>query len=125
VVMYEPGDDAPKIRRSKDRRLNPPSFAQMVKGLREGYGITVQELAAFSGLSEWTVRAYCKALVLACEAHICRWGKDTLGRDVTPYYRLGWGINIPREVRTGAEKMRARRAKLRKQATAINDHPAH
>jgi predicted transcriptional regulator len=119
--MYEPGEDAPKVRRSKDRRLNPPSFAQMIKGLRAPYGLTVQELAEFCGLCEWTVRHYCKALVLAQEAHICRWGKDSMGRDVTPYYRLGWGINIPREVKTGAQKQRERRSRLRKQAVAINE----
>jgi predicted transcriptional regulator len=119
--MYEPGDHAPKVRRSKSKRLNPPSFAQMIKGMREPYGASVQELAVLCGLHEHTVRDYCKALTLAGEAHICRWGKDSLGRDVTPYYRLGWGINIPRVVRTGAQKQRDRRARLRKQAVAINE----
>lgn len=119
--MYEPGDDAPKVRRSKERKLNPPSFAQMIKGLREAHnGIHVQDLAKFCGLCEWTVRHYVKALVLAGEAHISRWEKDSLGRDVTPCYRLGWGVNMPREVKTGAQKQRERRARLRKQATQIN-----
>ena len=118
--MYEPLDDAPKVRR-KQKKLNPPSFAQLLKGLHTSGGIHVQSLAEFCGLSEWTVRHYCKALVIAQEAHIFRWGKDSMGRDVTPYYSLGWGVNMPRSVMTGAYKQRERRARLRKQAAKINE----
>lgn len=118
--MYEPADDAPTIKRTQ-KRMNPSCFVAMVKELRTASaGASVQRLAEVSGLAEWTIRNYCKAFVIAGEAHICRWTKDGKGRDTTAYYRLGWGVNMPREKKTGSIRQKERRAKIRKQALAIN-----
>lgn len=122
--MYEPGTDAPRVKRT-GRRLNVPSFVQAIVGMQTGR--TVPELVEFTGLHAETIRAICKAMVLAEQAHICGWEQDSLGRDTTPRYRLGWGVNVPRKLkktnntRSGS---RDRRTRLRKQANAINDNAA-
>lgn len=109
----------PMVQRSKTARLNPTAFAILITCLLSKPH-SVPELVEATGLHSWTVRAYCKALVLHQSAHIAGWYTDTLGRDVTACYRLGYGINVPRRAKSGAQKMRERRSRLRREALDTN-----
>lgn len=122
--MYEPGEHAPAVRRSGGPRMNMVAFVKMIEGMNTPLGRTIPQLVDFTGLGQETLRAYCKALVLAEQAHICGWEKDGLGRDTTPRYRLGWGVNIPRSLKkTNNHRSgnRDARARVRKQARIINE----
>lgn len=111
--------DVKVFARKRQAKLNPLAFTLMVKAMRERER-TVQELQEITGLSLVTLRDYCKTMVVHQEAHIAGWEKDTMGRDCNPRYRLGFGINVPREVRDKNFKrnrlraMRAREAAIRK-----------
>lgn len=100
-------------------RVNAMSFAIMVRALYDGPK-TQHQLAEITGLHVWTTRAYVRALHKQEVVHITRWDKDSMGRDVTAYYALGMGIDMPREVKTGAQKQRERRARLREAVAASN-----
>ena len=100
-------------------RLNALAFALMVKAVYQ-QPRTLHEIAEITGLHLWTVRHYIKALHQQELLHITKWDKDGLGRDVTPYWSFGLGIDVPREHKTGAQKQRERRKRLREAAIAAN-----
>lgn len=95
------------------------SFAKLVKLLDERPRSKPQ-LAELTGLHVWTVRHYVDALHKEGMAHIVRWGKDSLGRDVTAFYSLGFGVDRPRAAKTGAQKARERRQRAREAAMQVN-----
>jgi hypothetical protein len=112
----------PAVRRTrvKEGRINPTAYAKMVVALMRAPQ-SLYDLEKVTGLHEWTLRYYVKALVLHKAAHIAGWLPDSKDRDVTPLYRLGFGVNVPRRHKTGAQKMRERRAALREQAKKLNE----
>jgi hypothetical protein len=94
--------------------MNPVAFSIMIKALQTTLnGHTYQELCAMTGLSESTVRTYCKVLVSKEAAHICGWDPDSMGRDNNPRYKLGMGINVPRRLKGPNHKRDLRRARDR------------
>lgn len=100
-------------------RVNALSFAVMVRALYDGPK-TRHQLAEISGLHVWTVRQYVKAMQKQEVVHITRWTKDTMGRDAIAHYALGMGVDMPREMKTGAQKQQARRARQRAAVEAAN-----
>lgn len=100
-------------------RVNALSFAVMVRALYDGPK-TQHQLSEISGLHVWTVRQYVKAMQKQEVAYITGWTKDTMGRDAIAHYALGMGVDMPREVRTGAQKQQTRRARLRAAVEAAN-----
>lgn len=98
---------------TKQLKINAISFALMVKALSEKPHSKPQ-LAELTGLHVWTIRGYVDALHRVQMAHITHWDKDGMGRDVTAYYSLGFGIDMPREQKTGAQKAREYRARQRR-----------
>lgn len=100
-------------------RVNAMSFAIMVRSLCDGPK-TVHQIAEASGLRVWTVRHYVKSLHKQEVVHIHGWVPDSMGRDATVIYAWGMGIDVPRRLTTGAEKMRQRRKRAREAAEEAN-----
>jgi predicted transcriptional regulator len=113
-------EELPKVRRSKTARMNPIAFALMIKAIQDK-GCTIPELVEITGLHTWTLRHYLKELVNQGVAHIEGWTKDRLGRDTTPHYRLGYGFNVPRGHKTGAQKKRDSRQRARAMVKSVNE----
>lgn len=91
-------------------KVNAMSYAKLIKALwREPK--TLDGLALETGLHVWTVRNYVKALHREEVIHICKWLKDSLGRDCTPVYAFGMGVDAVRTAKTAAQKGRERRAR--------------
>lgn len=119
--MNELSQHQPKVfPRGRQKRMNPPAFAQLVKALMDTErGLTTKELCELTGLVETTVRYYCKSMVTAEVAHISGWKEDVLGRDIDPRYKLGMGINVPRRLKGTNHKRDLRRARDRALRVAL------
>ena len=99
-------------------RVNAMSFAKLVK-LMDERPRSKPQLAELTGLHVWTVRHYVDALHKERMAHIVRWEKDGMGRDVTAIYSLGFGADRPRAAKTGAQKARERRQRAKEAALQV------
>lgn len=112
--------DYPTIRRGRMARMNPSAFTLMLS-LMLDKPQSVKTLAMESGLAEWTVRNYCKSMVLGGIAYIAGWEPDSMDRDSTALYMIGRGrLNVPRRQKTGAQRQRERRARVRRDALETN-----
>lgn len=111
--MANPEFGKKRFARQTQRRVNPRSFAVLIKSLRQG-AHTVEELAELTGLAESTTLAYCRGLVVAKEAYIAGWKQDTLGRDHTAKYQLGQKPNVPKTHRRMSNADRAEKARYRR-----------
>lgn len=100
-------------------RVNALAFALMVKAVYEKPR-TLHEIADLTGLHLWTVRHYIKALHKQELVHITKWDPDTMGRDTTPYWTFGMGVDVPRRRKTGSQKMRELRARQREAIMELN-----
>lgn len=108
----------PRVKREQ-KRMNPSAFTAMLAAMIER-PCSVAYLSEITGLHEWTIRNYAKSLVVGRVAHIAGWEKDSMGRDVTALYKFGFGVNMPRTHKTGAQKQRESRAKARRIAQELN-----
>ena len=93
-------------------KINALSFAKLIK-LMDERPRSKPQLAELTGLHIWTVRNYVDALHKERMAHIVRWEKDSMGRDVTAIYSLGFGVDVPRAAKSGAQKARERRQRAK------------
>lgn len=93
-------------------KVNAMSYAKLIRLMSERPRSKPQ-LAELTGLHVWTVRNYVDALHKERVAHVVRWEKDSLGRDVTAVYSLGFGVDVPRQAKPAAQKARERRQRLK------------
>ena len=68
-------------------KMSPEKYAALMKALTEGE-YNCRELAEMTDLHYITVLDYCRALHAAKVIYICKWEKDTLGRDSIMVYKL-------------------------------------
>lgn len=102
-------------------KVNAMSQAHLIKLLLNGQH-TCYELAQETGLHYVTVLQYTRELHRAKAAHICRWDKDTRGRDMLKVYKLGTARDAKRSRMTSAERQRVcrERARAAEQAAMLN-----
>ncbi len=96
-------------------KVNAMSYAKLIR-LMDERPRSKPQLAELTGLHIWTVRNYVDALHKERMAHIVRWEKDSMGRDVTAVYSLGFGVDVPRAAKSGAQKARERRQRAKEAA---------
>lgn len=93
-------------------KVNQDNYARLLKMLlREP--ITAHDVVEELGLHVVNVQGFMRTLVKHKVAHICAWETDRLGRDCTPVYKLGKGVNKPRRRQSRAEIAQRYRAKKR------------
>lgn len=103
----------PEVRRSRPAvKMSPICYARMLKELYRQPS-TRPHLAEVTGLSVMTVGHYLRAMHKEEVIHIVGWIKDSMGRDATPKYVLGMGIDVPRSAQTKAQKAAAYRKRKR------------
>ena len=90
------------------RRINAISHAKLLRALVDGPA-TAHELAAESGLSEWTVASHLRSFEEELLVHVCGWEQDSLGRDQTAIYKWGKGKNAPKRAASNSEHCKAYR----------------
>ena len=96
-------------------KINAITQAHLIKLLLDGV-YNCQELADETGLHYVTVLQYTRELHRAGAAHICRWEKDSRGRDIKKVYKLGEGRDTKRQKQTPGQRQancRAREATAR------------
>ena len=74
--------------------------------------VTSHELADWCTIHTVTAQEWARAMHAEGATHIASWVKDTMGRDATPVYRMGPGVDAPRARMSRAEI--TRRYRLRK-----------
>lgn len=100
--------------RAPQIKINALSYAKLVRALTQTPR-TKPELAEITGLHIWTCRGYVDALHNEEVIHIVDWRKDGMGRDTTPVYQWGMGVDMKRRAKSGAQKARDRRARRRQE----------
>lgn len=93
-------------------KMGAITYAQMIR-LLHGKPHTKAELAEATGLHVQTINDYVNALHDEDMIHVVDWGKDTLGRQATPIYIWGMGIDAPRTPKTVNQRQRDWRARRR------------
>ena len=91
-------------------------LAQTMKLLNERKRITARELHAEVGVHLVTASEWLRALKKENVLYIAGWLTDSLGRDTTPVYGLGPGLDIPRRSMTQAERQRRYRQRMKEKA---------
>lgn len=89
------------------------AIALMMARLVEGPA-TVREIAEETGLTEFSVRCYMRAMRRHRAVHVESWEHDTAGRQTLAAYRLGRkpdAVRVP--PRTNSERMKHYRARKR------------
>jgi hypothetical protein len=76
---------------------------------------TVAQLLEVTGLHRQTVGNILRAFHKLDVIHITNWLPDGTGRQQTPIYRWGVGIDVKRRVLTGAERQQRQRDKRKKE----------
>lgn len=89
----------------KKIRLNAELNATMIKMLLYGEA-TAHEIAEETGLHSDTVSRYCRALRRKKAAYICGWADSVRGADTTAIWKLGRGVDVPRFVKSNAQRSR-------------------
>ena len=98
--------------RKRPSTINHLSVAAMMRALMDG-PVTTQELVYECGLSISTCRRYLNALKKAHVIYIKLWDVDAYGRRSLASYSLGDEKDARRNPKTPAERMAARRERLR------------
>ena len=81
------------------------TYAKLIKALQEKPQSS-HTIAEITGLHHITVSIYLRALHQEQAVHVSRWGEDRKGREQTPYFALGFGLDKPRRVKSKAEVQR-------------------
>lgn len=101
-----------KPKQRKQVKVNAMSYGLLVRYMLEGEH-TCHELAGLTGLHYLTVLQYARELHAAKAAHICRWEKDSRGRDALKVYKIGRGKDAKRTRMPETERTRNYRARKR------------
>lgn len=101
-------------------RIGHICIAKMIGALVEGPQ-TVAELSELSGLSEYTVRRYVKAMRKERALHIDSWEEDSAGRVTAAAYSLGKGNDAKRPARPRNNAIRMRQYRVRQKQAAMNN----
>ena len=114
----------PNLKGRRVVKINAISQAKLIKLLLDG-DRTCQELAEETGLHYVTVLQYTRELHREKAVHICRWDKDSRGRDLLKVYKIGKARDAKREKLTGAQRQqRARdRRKMAKLLGVLSEVP--
>lgn len=101
-------------------RIGHICIAKMIGALLHGPQ-TVAELSELSGLTEYTVRRYVKAMRKERAVHISAWDEDAAGRATAAAYSLGEGRDAKRPLRPRDNAIRMRKYRERMKQAAMNN----
>lgn len=71
-------------------------FAKMAAALQAG-PVSVRQLAELTEFSPSSVNRYLSALRMVGAAYVCGWGRNSVGENCVPLYRMGKGKDVERK----------------------------
>lgn len=105
----------PKKQLGRKLKIGAISYASLMQRLVSDHA-TLHELCDHTGLHMQTIRDYVEALHKARLVHITAWMPDILGRDQTPVYSWGVGVDKKRANKSVTQRQRDYRERKKKLA---------
>jgi hypothetical protein len=93
------------------RKVNQDMYAQIFKLLTER-PVTAYDISEKVGMHVVNAQGLMRTFKRYGVVHVCNWRQDSMGRDVTPVYELGEGLDKPRRKKTAAQRTAKHREKL-------------
>jgi hypothetical protein len=97
----------------KVRKVNAATLARTLKLMQVRPFVSAALVADRVGIHIITAQEWMRCLRKERAIHISGWAKDTLGRDASPLYALGPGLDAPRAKLTPAQRTQRYRDKLK------------
>lgn len=85
------------------RRINASKLAHTLRHFQEVSEVTAAQLSVAVGVHLITAQSWLRELRANRVIHVAGWLPDSLGRDSTPVYRLGDGVDVARRKTSRSE----------------------